>query len=104
MNNITVVEDNDTMRLGITESLLREGYFVNSFSNGPDALEFVNEKNSDIAIVDVKMEPMNGLVVLEKIKEKFPQIDVLIISAYGNVETAVEAMKKGLNLSTKAIT
>lgn len=95
MNKITVVEDNDTMRLGITESLIREGYIVNSFSNGPDALEFLNEKNSDIAIVDVKMEPMNGLVVLEKIKEKFSNIDVLIISAYGNVETAVDAMKKG---------
>ncbi|MCB9208159.1 MAG: sigma-54-dependent Fis family transcriptional regulator [Ignavibacteriales bacterium] len=95
MNNITVVEDNDTMRLGITESLIREGYNVNSFSNGPEAINFINENNTDISIVDVKMEPMNGLVVLEKIKEKFQNIDVLIISAYGNVETAVDAMKKG---------
>ena len=53
MNNITVVEDNDTMRLGITESLIREGYNVNSFANGPEALNFIMENNTDISIVDV---------------------------------------------------
>jgi len=95
MNNIIVIEDNSTMRLGITESLVREGYTVNDFSNGPDALKFLENNPVDVAIVDLKMEPMNGLEVLSEIKSHYLQIDVLLISAYANVQTAVDAIKNG---------
>lgn len=94
-NNIIVVEDNDTMRLGIGESLMREGYVVQLFDNGNDALNFVSEEDCVIAVVDLKMEPMDGITVLRKIKELKPQIEVLMISAYGSVDQAVESMKLG---------
>ena len=95
MEKIIVVEDNDTMRLGINESLSGVGYNVVSFSNGPDALEYLKTEKADLAVVDVKMEPMDGLEVLDILQRDYKNIDVLIISAYGNIETAVNAIKKG---------
>ena len=95
MINIIVIEDNNTMRLGITESLTREGYRVNDFCNGPDAIEFLKTNSAELAVVDLKMEPMDGLEVLSIIKKDFNNIDVLLISAYANVQTAVEAIKNG---------
>ncbi len=95
MTKILVVEDNDTMRLGITETLERVGCQVIPFSNGPEAIAFLNSNKVDVAVVDLKMEPMDGFEVLSIIKNKFNNIDVLIISAYGNVKTAVDAIKNG---------
>jgi two-component system, NtrC family, response regulator HydG len=95
MTKILVVEDNDTMRLGITETLERVGCQVIPFSNGPEAMVFLNSHKVDVAVVDLKMEPMDGFEVLSIIKNKFNNIDVLIISAYGNVKTAVDAIKNG---------
>ena len=95
MTRVIVVEDNNTMRLGITETLERVGYEVFPYSNGPDAIDFLKSNKVDIAVVDIKMVPMDGFEVLSIIKNKYINIDVLIVSAYGNVKTAVDAIKKG---------
>ena len=92
---ILVVEDNDTMRLGIVESLRREGYLVSAFNNGPEALKNFQLFHFPIAVVDLKMEPMDGIEVLSCMKEIYPSVEVLIISAYGTVEAAVKAMQLG---------
>lgn len=92
---IIVIEDNDTMRLGIVESLRREGFKVHAYDNGPDGLKEFKKQQFPLAIIDVKMEPMNGLEILKKIKENSLSTEVLMISAYGTVETAVEAMQYG---------
>ena len=92
---ILVVEDNDTMRLGITETLKREAYSVFDFDNGPDALKKFECSNIPLAILDLKMEPLDGIEILKKIKEINPSVEVLMISAYGTVEDAVKAMKLG---------
>ncbi len=92
---ILVVEDNDSMRLGITESLKREGYIVSDFTNGPDALRYFENNNICIAILDLKMSPMDGIQILEKIKSIKPETEVLLISAYGTVNDAVKAMQLG---------
>lgn len=97
MNNegILVVEDNNTMRLGIEETLRREGYNVVAFDNGISAVNHFKKYPAELAIVDLKMEPMNGIEVLEKIKQVNKQSEVLIISAYGTIEDAVKAMHLG---------
>jgi DNA-binding NtrC family response regulator len=92
---ILVVEDNDTMRLGISESLKREGYSVFEFDNGTDALKKFECSNIPLAILDLKMEPLDGIEILKRIKEINPSVEVLMISAYGTVEDAVKAMKLG---------
>jgi DNA-binding NtrC family response regulator len=83
------------MRLGIEESLQPEGYLVKSFENGIDALKDIRFDFAALAIVDLKMDPMNGIEVLKKIKEINPKTEVLMISAYGTVDDAVKAMHLG---------
>jgi len=95
LGRIIVVEDNDTMRLGIEESLRHEGYLVKSFENGIDALKDIQFDSASLAIIDLKMDPMNGIEVLQKIKEINPKTEVLMISAYGTVDDAVKAMHLG---------
>ena len=95
LEEIVVVEDNDTMRLGITESLQKEGYKVVAFDNGVDALKEFKYNLPAIAIIDLRMEPINGIEILEEIKEQNPKTEVLMISAYGTVEDAVKAMQIG---------
>jgi two-component system, NtrC family, response regulator HydG len=92
---IIVVEDNDTMRLGIVETLRREDYSVFAFDNGVDALKKFECSNIPIAVLDLKMEPLNGIEVLKKMKDINQDIEVLMISAYGTVDDAVKAMKLG---------
>ena len=92
---IIVVEDNDTMRLGISDSLKKEGYVVNAFDNGPEAIKKFQSSHASLAIIDLKMEPLDGIEVLRQIKEINPATEVLMISAYGTVEDAVKAMHLG---------
>jgi DNA-binding NtrC family response regulator len=92
---IIIIEDDETMRLGVVESLKREGYSAKDFENGEIALKEIKFKNTKLAIVDLRMEPLNGIEVLQKIKESNPRTEVLMISAYGTVEDAVKAMKLG---------
>jgi DNA-binding NtrC family response regulator len=83
------------MRLGISDSLKREGYKVSAYENGIEALKKLLLVPAALAIIDLKMEPMNGIEVLSKIKEINPSTEILMISAYGTVEDAVKAMKLG---------
>lgn len=92
---IIVIEDNETMRLGIVESLRRGGYTVYAYENGLQALKDFQFKPVSLAIIDLKMEPMNGIQILEKIKEQNPATEVLMISAYGTVDDAVKAIQLG---------
>jgi DNA-binding NtrC family response regulator len=95
LDGIIIIEDNNTMRLGIEETLRRENYNTVSFDNGISALNHFKKYPSELAIIDLKMEPMNGIEVLEKIKQINSQTEVLMISAYGTVEDAVKAMHLG---------
>lgn len=92
---ILIVEDNETMRLGLSESLKRENYNVSAFENGNDAIKNFILNPSPVAIVDLKMEPMDGIEVLTELKRINPRTEVIMISAYGTVETAVKAMQIG---------
>lgn len=93
--HILVVEDNETMRLGIMESLRREGYLVTDFSHPGEALQFIQKNEPDLVITDLKMEPIDGLSLLNSIKKLKPQLEVLMISAYGTIDVAVKAMREG---------
>jgi len=94
-NLVLVVEDNDSMRIGIEESLVRDGYPVQSFDNGPDALKYFQNSIASVAVIDLKMEPLNGIQILEEIKKINSKTEVIMISAYGSVENAVKAMQLG---------
>jgi DNA-binding NtrC family response regulator len=92
---ILVVDDNELFRDSIADTLIRLGFDVTQAPDGPKALEIVSKHPFDLVISDMKMPGMTGIDLLAKIKLHDPDMPFLIITAFGAVETAVEAMKKG---------
>jgi two-component system NtrC family response regulator len=93
--NLLIVEDDPLQRQLIKENLDREGYTVFETSSGEEALAIIADQPIDIAIVDYKLDGETGIDVIQKISEQNPLITPIIVTAYGNVETAVEALKTG---------
>jgi DNA-binding NtrC family response regulator len=92
---LMVVEDGKSQRKMLSDFLRSEGHHVFEAENGPDALAGLKENYVDVMLLDYKMPGMNGMEVLEKAKEITPEIDVIMMTAFGTVETAVDAMKAG---------
>jgi len=92
---ILVVDDERNIRNNLSMVLEAAGYKVDVASNGDDALLRVKEGLYDIALVDVQMPKMNGLEVLRYFRGLRPKMAVVILTAYGTVSRAVEAMKLG---------
>lgn len=93
--NILVVDDEEIVRNSLLDWLREDGYQVATAEDGFKALEKIKEKSWDIALVDLKMPKMDGLELMEKIKEIQPDIQIVIITAYATVNTAVQAIKSG---------
>jgi DNA-binding NtrC family response regulator len=92
---ILVVDDNELFRESIVETLRRQNYSVDAAKDGPNALQMVQANKYNLVISDMKMPGMTGIQLLENIKKLDPDMPFLIITAYGAIETAVDAMKKG---------
>ncbi len=92
---ILVVDDEKSMREIMEIFLKNEGYSVASANNGEVAVEAIKKDIFDLVITDMKMPKMGGLELLKNIKEITPQTVVVIITAFGTTESAVEAMKHG---------
>ncbi|HWR82568.1 MAG TPA: sigma-54 dependent transcriptional regulator [Candidatus Deferrimicrobium sp.] len=95
MPNILVVEDKDSMRNMLTETLTEEGFGVDCVPNGRRALELIRNKAYDLVLTDLKMPEVDGLQVLSGVKEIDSDISVVVMTAYGTIQDAVEAMKQG---------
>ena len=92
---ILIVDDELIMRESLAGWLERDGHEVSAASSGEEAMEVLKDSRFDILLVDIKMEGMSGLDVLKRVKESDPDVDVVMITAYGSIPTAIEAMKKG---------
>ena len=92
---ILIVDDELIMRESLAGWLERDGHEVSAASSGEEAMEVLKDSRFDILLVDIKMEGMSGLDVLKQVKESDPDVDVVMITAYGSITTAIEAMKKG---------
>jgi len=93
--NILVVDDDTGVRTVFSSILRKEGYRVTAVKNGYEAIKVIDEESFDLALVDLRMPGLDGIQVLERIRSRRPQTRVIIYSAYGLVEDAVEAMRKG---------
>jgi CheY-like chemotaxis protein len=93
--SILVVDDEKNIRLTMSQSLEPLGMPVQTAVNGEEALLKLSEDRFGLVFLDLKMPGIDGLEVLRRIKEKWPKIRVIIITAYATVELAVEAMKLG---------
>jgi DNA-binding NtrC family response regulator len=93
--NILVVDDEEIVRGSLLDWLKEDGYQVEAVEDGFKALEKFRDRSWDIALIDLKMPKMDGLELLGKIKEIRPQTQVVIITAFATVNTAVQAIKIG---------
>lgn len=92
---VLVVDDEIIVCQSCQRILEKSGYEVTTVLNGKEALEKIKEEIFDIAIVDLKMPGIDGMKVLQRIREEHPEIMVIMITGYSTVETAVKAMKLG---------
>ena len=95
MANVLIIDDNETMREGVAQVVRRMGHKICATASGSEALAIFKKSPADFVITDLKMNGMDGLEVLRRIRELDPDCPTLLMTAYGSVEAAVEAMKLG---------
>jgi len=93
--NILVIDDEKAIRKTLGEILTFEGFTVDEAADGAEGIKKIRESNYDCILCDIKMPRMDGLEVLQLAKEERPDTPFIIISGHGNIETAVDAVKKG---------
>jgi len=93
--NILIIDDDTSLRRVLEYNLQEEGYAVQAASSGEEGLYLFGKSRPNLVITDMKMSGMDGLMVLKAIKERSPETLVVIITAFGTVDVAVEAMKAG---------
>ncbi|HDZ22939.1 MAG TPA: sigma-54-dependent Fis family transcriptional regulator, partial [Desulfobacteraceae bacterium] len=92
---ILIVDDELIMRESLAGWLERDGHQVDKAASGEEALEMLENIRYDILLLDIKMDGMSGLDVLKRVHENDPDVAIVMITAYGSVSTAIEAMKNG---------
>ncbi len=95
MASILVIDDERSIRRTLKDILEYEDYKVDEAEDGPAGLEMIAKNKYDIVFCDIKMPKMDGLEVLEKLQSAGSDVPIIMISGHGNIETAVEALKKG---------
>jgi len=95
MAEILIIDDEKAIRKTLSEILSFEGYKIDEAADGEEGLKKFREKNYDLVLCDIKMPKLDGIEFLQKAGETSPDIPIVMISGHGNIETAVEAVKKG---------
>lgn len=92
---ILVVDDEENARVALSKILTREGYDVASAGNGYEALNYLRGRDVELIITDINMPEMNGMAFLRELNRSHPASNVIMITAYGEVESYIEAMSLG---------
>ncbi len=95
MERVLVVDDEENARIGLKKLLALDGFRVAAVANGYEALEHLEENPVDLVITDINMPEMNGLVFLRELNRSYPAVNVIMVTAYGGVESYLEAMNLG---------
>jgi DNA-binding NtrC family response regulator len=92
---ILLVDDEENARLALSRLLSKEGYIVDAVSNGFEALNHLREHDVNLIVTDIKMPEMDGISFLRELNKSFPGSNVIMITAYGGVESYIEAINLG---------
>ena len=95
LKRILVVDDEENTRIALTRLLSREGYDVQTAANGLEALNTLRRSSADLIITDLNMPEMNGLAFLRELNREYPTSNVIMITAFGEVESYLEALNLG---------
>jgi len=95
MTDILVVEDNDSLRDIVTEALSSDTRNVTACASAEEAFEKIKTETYDLVITDLKLPEADGIAVLDAVKKSSPSTEVIVVTAYGTIDTAVNAMKRG---------
>src|SRR5512135_2234926 len=94
-SSILLIDDDDSLRRVMEFSLTEAGHKVRAAASGEEGLRLFENETFDAVITDITMPGMNGMEVLAKVRERDSGIPVIMITAYGTIESAVEAMREG---------
>lgn len=95
MPRILVVDDEAAMRQSLRDWLMEDDYEVDLAASGEDAISMARDRSWDIILLDLKMPGMDGLETMSRLKKMIPETEILMMTAYGSIDTAVQAMKEG---------
>src|SRR6188472_1855102 len=95
MADILIIDDEKAIRKALTEILSAEGYKTEEAGDGEEGLKKFKERSYDVVLCDIKMPKLDGIEFLEKARLVNPDVPIIVISGHGNIETAVDAVKKG---------
>jgi len=93
-SNILVVDDEPVARQSLSDILLLEGYHVIAVANGESAVDHVRKYAVDLIVLDLKMPGMNGMDVVQVVNQLSPDTEIILLTAFGSMETAVEALRQ----------
>lgn len=101
---ILIVDDDENLRIGMATILEDEGFEVHEAANGREGIEKLEQEVYDLIITDYKMNEMDGMRMLKQLKNDYPSLKVIMVTGFGSIEHAVEAMKLGaINYMTKPV-
>ncbi len=95
LNTVLVVDDEESVRSMVAVLLQKEGYQVSTAQGGHEALDLLSEQTFNLLLSDIRMPRMDGLQLLDRVRALYPEITVIMMSAFGTVDLAVEGMKRG---------
>ena len=93
--SILLVEDDEILRITISDALAKQGWTVAAVEDGIDAGRLINKNDYDIIVCDIRLPRKNGIEILQEAKKLYPETEVIMMTAYGKVEDAVNAMRLG---------
>lgn len=92
---VLIAEDEEITLKHLLYALEKEGHRASGVPDGIEALSMLNKGSFDLLLADIKMPRMNGLTLLSEVKDKYPDTEVIMITGFGTIESAVDAMKRG---------
>ena len=95
IRSILVVDDEGNSCIGLKALLSREGYHVDCVGNGEEGLKYLRENSPQLVISDIRMPEMDGLSLLRQIKRDYPHVSVILMTAFGGLDSYIDAMNKG---------
>ncbi len=95
MERVLIVDDEENTRIGLSKLLTQSGYLTRTAGNGMEALACLGEEPADLVITDINMPEMNGLDFLYELKKLYPETKVIMMTAYGGVDSYLNSMNLG---------